>query len=459
MEDTIAAIATGIGEAGVAVVRVSGADAIAVAARAFASRRSVALTEVRSHTLTYGWVQHPDGTVVDEALAAVMRGPRSYTGEDVVELHTHGGYVAARRALQAVLDAGARLAEPGEFTRRAFLNGRLDLAQAEAVIDIIRSRTDRSMEAAVMQLRGELSEAVGRLRNRLLEMTADLEADIDFPELELEVQTMESVGAGCREVLAEIDRMLSGARQGKLLREGIRVVIAGRPNVGKSSLLNRLVRENRAIVTDIPGTTRDVIEEWVNLHGMPVILVDTAGIRADAADLVERMGVERSREALGRADLILLVVDATAGVTAEDQAVAGGLPGAVPVMAVANKMDAAPGFGVGALAALGTVAESVAVSAETGLGMEALEERIVALAAGGPLRSQDLLVANARHEELLGKARQHVEGALEALDQGLGSDLVSIDLRAAWQDLGMITGETVGEDLLDQIFSRFCIGK
>lgn len=456
MEETIAAIATGSGEAGVAVVRISGAQAVEVADRAFAARRKVRLASVRSHSLTVGWVVKPGGEAVDEALAAVMRGPRSYTGEDVVEFHTHGGYVAVRQVLEAVLQAGARMAEPGEFTRRAYLNGRLDLAQAEAVIDIIRAKTDRSMAAAVGQLRGDLSEAIRGVREKLLSLTAELEADIDFPELKLEVQTLAAVDAGCREILDALDSLLAGSRQGKLLREGLRVVIAGRPNVGKSSLLNRLVRGNRAIVTDIPGTTRDVIEEWVNLKGFPVVLADTAGIR-ETDDVMERMGVDRSYEALGRADLILLVVDSSVGITEQDREVARLLPEGKAIIPIANKADLT--FEWEALERIVDDRAWLGVSALTGSGIDRLEESIVSAAAGGPLLAQDALVANARHEELLRGARRDVEGALVSLEQGLGSDFVSIDLRAAWSTLGMITGETVGEDLLDQIFARFCIGK
>jgi tRNA modification GTPase len=458
MEDTIAAIATGMGEAGIAVVRISGRTAVATAARAFRSRRGASLEAARSHTLTYGWVVWPDGSVVDEVLAAVMHGPRSYTGEDVVEFHTHGGWVAVRRALDAVLAAGARLADPGEFTRRAFLNGRLDLAQAEAVIDIIRAKTERAMTVAVGQLSGALSDPVRRLRGDILEMTAHLEADIDFPELGLEVQTMASVESGCREVLSGIDRLLSGARQGRLLQEGLRVVIAGRPNVGKSSLLNRLVRENRAIVTDIPGTTRDVIEEWVNLNGIPVVFVDTAGIR-ETGELLEQLGVDRSREALRRADLVLFVVDAVSGILPEDQEVASSLPADRAVIGVVNKVDAAGAVLSDDVPELFKGAPTVALSALTGQGISELERLIAEAALGGRMSTSDILVANARHEEALRGARDHVTAALVSLEQGMGSDLVSIDLRAAYTDLGLITGDTAGEDLLDQIFSRFCIGK
>lgn len=455
-DDTIAAIATGPGEAGIGIVRVSGPLALAVGDRVFRPRRGAPLGRRGSHTVIYGWVVDPAGHPVDEALAVLMRGPRSFTGEDVVELHSHGGQVAVRRVLEVALLAGARLAEPGEFARRAFLNGRMDLAQAEAVIDVIRAKTDRAMAAAVSHLRGELGEAVRAVRDRLLEMTAHLEADIDFPELELEVQTQEQVALGCRWCLGELERLLGGARQGKILREGLRVVLAGRPNVGKSSLLNRLVRENRAIVTAIPGTTRDVIEEWVSIGGLPVQLADTAGIRP-TDDPVEQIGVERTLSALARADLVLVVIDAEAGLVGEDLEWIRHVPAEAARIGVVNKIDLAPGFDPGQLAANLNGAPVLTVSAESGSGLSELESAIGRL-AGIQDASEDLLV-NARQEECLRRAQEHLTGAYETLQSGMGSDMVSIDVRAAWVILGEITGETVGEDLLDQIFSRFCIGK
>jgi tRNA modification GTPase len=406
--------------------------------------------------MVYGLMVDAAGATLAEGLAVLMRGPHSFTGEDVIELHCHGGPVAVRRVLDATLAAGARLAEPGEFTRRAFLNGRMDLAQAEAVIDIIRAKTDRAMDAAVQQLRGELSSAVREIRDRLLAVSAHLEADIDFPELDLEVQTQAEVDAGCDWCLERIGGLLAGAHRGKLLREGLHVVLAGRPNVGKSSLLNRLVRENRAIVTDIPGTTRDVIEEWVNIRGLPVVLADTAGIR-ETGDLVERLGVDRSRAMLERADLILLVVDAADGLTAEDRQLIALLPAGKPRFGVANKIDIAPGFNVGELSEAIGQSRVYAVSAQSGMGVDAVEEGIARFA--GIVDKEEFVLANARQAEALRRAAVHLEAAQATRRAGFGSDMISIDIRAAWIVLGEITGESVGEDLLDQIFSRFCIGK
>lgn len=453
-EDTIAAIATGAGEGGVGIVRVSGPHAVQTAGRVFRSHRGPSLAHRRSHTVTYGWVVDRTQAVIDEALALVMLAPRSFTGEDVVELQCHGGQVAVKRVLGAVLEAGARLAEPGEFTRRAFMNGRIDLSQAESVVDVIRAKTDRAMAAAVGQLRGGLKERIGALRERLLEVAAHLEADIDFPELDLSVQTHDEVEQSCSWCANEVRLLLGGAKQGRLLREGFRVVLAGRPNVGKSSLLNRLVRENRAIVTAVPGTTRDVIEEWISIKGMPVILTDTAGIR-ETTDVVEQMGVDRSRAMLEKADLVLLVVDASEGVTAEDEALAALLPEQTERVLVLNKSDL-----VGGRTAPISGHDDIAfqmVSAETGAGLAELEQ-VIADRAGYSDREESM-VANARQEEALRKALRHLEAAVETRKAGFGSDLLSIDVRAAWAVLGEITGESVGEDLLDQIFSRFCIGK
>lgn len=453
-DDTIAAIATGMGDAGIGIVRISGPDALDVGSRLFRPRKGPGLGQRRTHSITYGWVIDSAGRAVDESLALLMKGPHSFTGEDVVELQCHGGQVAIRRVLDVVLRGGARLAEPGEFTRRAFLNGRLDLSQAEAVIDVIRAKTDRALEAAVSQLRGGLRDQVREVRDRLLEAAAHLEADIDFPELELEVQTFDHVLRTCEWASGRVQGLLSGARQGKLLREGFRVVLAGRPNVGKSSLLNRLVRENRAIVTEVPGTTRDVIEEWISLQGMPVVVADTAGIR-ETHDVVEQLGVDRSRAMLEKADLVLLVVEAPIGMTAEDRQLAELLPERTPRIVVANKVDLVPEFRPAGFLEAGASVQGV--SAGTGAGMEELE-RAIAEAAG--LRDiEESFIANARQEEALRRALAHLEAAVETRKAGFGSDLVSIDVRGAWLALGEVTGESAGEDLLDQIFSRFCIGK
>lgn len=454
--DTIAAVATAPVEAGIGVVRISGPEALRVGDRAFRPRRGRPLSERRSHSVAYGWVVNTDGHRVDEALALVMLGPHSYTGEDVVELQCHGGAVAVRRVLEVALEAGARLAEPGEFTRRAFLNGRIDLSQAEAVVEVIRAKTDRAMEAAVRQLEGSFSHAIREVRERLLGVAAQLEAEIDFPELELETESREALLEGCSWSLERIGVLLRNVRRGDLLRNGLRVVLAGRPNVGKSSLLNRLVGKDRAIVTAVPGTTRDVIEEWVSLGGVPVLYADTAGIR-ETEDEVERFGVDRSREMLRRADLILWVVDAGSGLTAEDLALREQLPSSKPVIGVLNKTDLVDPAALDALAAELKGLRLIQVSALSGAGIEELERAV--LEEAGALDMEEGFVATERQGDALRRAADALRSALATAEAGYGPDLISVDVRAAWSALGEITGDTVDEDLLDQIFSRFCIGK
>jgi len=454
--DTIAAVATAPVEAGIGVVRISGPEALKVGDRAFRPRRGRPLSERRSHSVAYGWVVNTDGQRVDEALALVMLGPHSYTGEDVVELQCHGGAVAVRRVLEVALEAGARLAEPGEFTRRAFLNGRIDLSQAEAVVEVIRAKTDRAMEAAVRQLEGSFSHAIREVRERLLGVAAQLEAEIDFPELELETESREALLEGCSWSLERIGVLLRNVRRGDLLRNGLRVVLAGRPNVGKSSLLNRLVGKDRAIVTAVPGTTRDVIEEWVSLGGVPVLYADTAGIR-ETEDEVERFGVDRSREMLRRADLILWVVDAGSGLTAEDLALREQLPSSKPVIGVLNKTDLVDPAALDALAAELKGLRLIQVSALSGAGIEELERAV--LEEAGALDMEEGFVATERQGDALRRAADALRSALATAEAGYGPDLISVDVRAAWSALGEITGDTVDEDLLDQIFSRFCIGK
>lgn len=454
--DTIAAVATAPVEAGIGVVRISGPEALRVGDRAFRPRRGRPLSERRSHSVAYGWVVNTDGQRVDEALALVMLGPHSYTGEDVVELQCHGGAVAVRRVLEVALEAGARLAEPGEFTRRAFLNGRIDLSQAEAVVEVIRAKTDRAMEAAVRQLEGSFSHAIREVRERLLGVAAQLEAEIDFPELDLETESREALLEGCSWSLERIGVLLRNVRRGDLLRNGLRVVLAGRPNVGKSSLLNRLVGKDRAIVTAVPGTTRDVIEEWVSLGGVPVLYADTAGIR-ETEDEVERFGVDRSREMLRRADLILWVVDAGSGLTAEDLALREQLPSSKPVIGVLNKTDLVDPAALDALAAELKGLRLIQVSALSGAGIEELERAV--LEEAGALDMEEGFVATERQGDALRRAADALRSALATAEAGYGPDLISVDVRAAWSALGEITGDTVDEDLLDQIFSRFCIGK
>lgn len=457
--DTIAAIATPLGESGIGIVRISGEKAVELAKKIFVPAKEQKWWQGRGYRLVYGHVTDPrTGEVVDEALLGWMRGPRSFTREDVVELNCHGGIAPLRRTLEVVLHQGARLAEPGEFSRRAFLNGRIDLAQAEAIIDLVRARTDVQMKLAVTQLKGGLSEKIRFFQDRLTDLLAACAAVIDFPE-EVDETPREELEASLSGLIEEVGALLASAKQGKIFREGAFVVIAGRPNVGKSSLLNTLLRERRAIVTEIPGTTRDVIEETVNFKGVPVRLADTAGLRS-TADPVEVLGVEKAKELLTAADLILVLIDASAGMTREDREIIAQTEKEKTVYVV-NKIDLAGGGEIaGQLREMTGGRPVLQISALTGGGIEALEETIFEQVTGAPAVATDaLLVSNVRHQNALERARRALEEALSGVRRGLPEDLLAIDLREAWEALGEITGSTVTEEIIDRVFANFCIGK
>lgn len=453
-DDTICAIATPPGEGGVGVVRISGPLARPILERIFRTPRGRVRSRWESHRLVLGVVyDEAAGEPIDEVLAVFMAGPRSFTGEDVVELQAHGGPVPLRRMVDAALRQGARSPQPGEFTLRAFMNGRLDLAQAEAVIDIIRARTDRSLRAAMGQFGGKLSQRVRSLQDPLLDWMALLEAQIDFPEDDIPASTRAEHVARADAVLAEIDALLASAEAGRVLRDGVRVAIVGKPNVGKSSLLNALLGEARAIVTDVPGTTRDSIEEWLSLEGIPMRVVDTAGIR-HAPDAIEALGIERSRRHLAACDLALVVLDATQPLDAEDRAILH-LSAERPRIAVLNKMDAA-----GAGDPLDDPdLPRMAVSALRGEGIRELSRAIAARVCGGLDVEHEEVGGNLRHRDALYRSRSHVAAARGTAAQGLPADFISIDLRAAVVALGEITGASVTDEILHRIFSQFCLGK
>ncbi len=455
LDDTIAAIATSIGQSGVGIVKISGPEAYPIAQSLFRSARG--LTELQPYRLHYGHIIDPaTDQPVDEALVAFMPQPRTYTRQDIVEIQAHGGIVPLRRILQLSLSLGARLAEPGEMTLRAFLNGRLDLAQAEAVLDVIEAKTEAALRVANEQLSGSLSAQVSQVRAALLDTLAFLEASIDFVEDEIPPQ---DVVSPLSEVVARLEKLLQSADYGLIYRQGVRAAIVGRPNVGKSSLLNALLRGNRAIVTSIPGTTRDTLEETVNMGGIPLVLVDTAGIRAEVADEVERIGVERSRAALARADVALMVIDGSSALEESDRQIAA-LVGQKPGLLIINKNDLAPQTTPDLLIDFLPGAPRVAISALNQAGIDQLEQALVELILGGQVTTADTpLVSNPRHKALLQQALAHTQAAIAAQQAGLSADLVSIDVRAAVETLGEITGETVTEDLLETIFSKFCIGK
>lgn len=456
--DTIAAISTALGEGAIGIVRVSGSNAIAIVDSVYhcGSKR---LVNQESHTIHYGHVVE-DSVIIDEVMVTILRAPKTFTREDVVEINCHGGILATNRILQLVLKKGARLAEPGEFTKRAFLNGRIDLSQAEAVMDLIRAKTDRSMDVAMKQLDGTLSKWVRDLRQRLLNTLAQVEVNIDYPEYDdVEEMTLHLLHERSVEIQAEIQNMLSSAQQGKILREGLKTAIVGRPNVGKSSLLNRLLREEKAIVTDIEGTTRDTIEEYANIRGVPLKLVDTAGIR-EADDIVERIGVERSKKALQDADFVLLLINRSVPLCEEDKRLMEQTRTSKR-MVVLNKADLPAQVTVEELIEYGVAEEEIIeTSMVKDLGIQELENKISDYFFGGKLAEQDRnYLSNTRHIALLEKAQQSLDAVLEGIHLGMPVDLIQIDFTRAWELLGEITGDSVQDELLTQLFSQFCLGK
>ncbi|MBV8694470.1 MAG: tRNA uridine-5-carboxymethylaminomethyl(34) synthesis GTPase MnmE [Chloroflexi bacterium] len=471
--DTIAAIATPLGMSGIGVIRVSGADAFALVLPLL--RRPKGQTELPlSHLLTYGQiVDTTSQEVLDEVLVAFMCAPHTYTREDVVEIQGHGGPLILRRILQTVLAQGARMANPGEFTLRAFLNGRLDLTQAEAVMDLIGAQTEAGQRLALQQLRGYLSQQIQRARCTVLKVIVRIEASIDFPEEDVPTPHEQELLPLLYEAQQQLQTLLAGYRQGKLYRQGLRTAIIGRPNVGKSSLLNALLRAERAIVTPIAGTTRDTIEEVANLRGVPLYLIDTAGIMP-TDDPLERVGVERSRAAAESADVVLLVFDGSEHLTTQDRSICHELKVmgfgshsenvthqvGRPMIVVINKSDREQHIEKEAVSDIWPYAPFVTISTFTGAGLSDLEEALAELVlAGKTVSSTSVLLTNARHEEALQRTAEHLRASLVSLNQQLPLDFVSIDLRAAYDALGEVTGETASDALLDSIFSEFCIGK
>jgi len=453
VRDTIAAISTPVGEGGIGIVRVSGPGSLSIARSIFRAKSNGGL---KSHRFSYGTVLHPEtGELLDEAMLVYMKAPNSYTREDVVEIQCHGGTLVVSRILSLVLGAGARLAHPGEFTKRAFLNGRIDLVQAEAIMDVISSRTEASLALAQHQRGGLLSGRIARVREGILYALAYVEALIDFPEEELDVAVERDVQGRVAPALAELEALITGFDEGRVLRDGVSVVIAGKPNVGKSSLLNTLLKEKRAIVTAVPGTTRDVIEEVVNIKGLPVKLLDTAGIR-DSEDQVEQEGVRLSLERIPRADLVLFVVDGSAPFTGEDQAILDAI-GSKGVIVVRNKSDLAsccelPGS---------LLAPAVSISTITGSGIAELRDAVHAFFMHGKVIDgrEFVAVSHARHRDALVKSQQALLRFSANLAAGVNLELLPVDLRDVLDAVGEVTGETTSDDVLDRIFSSFCIGK
>jgi tRNA modification GTPase len=456
VEDTIAAIATPLGEGGLAVVRLSGARALAIADESFrpTGRNSLKPSDAPTHTIHFGKIIRGK-TVIDEVLLAVLRRPRTFTREDTVEISCHGGLLPAKLVLDTLLGLGARMAEPGEFTKRAFLNGRIDLAQAEAVADLIHSRTELALAAANEQLAGKLSQRINRLRDDLMHTLAHVEAHLDFPDEDITPNTKGQLLDRLQSGIAFMDELLATANEGQILRRGIRAAIVGRPNAGKSSLLNQLLGRDRAIVSAIPGTTRDTIEETGNIRGLPVVFIDTAGLR-EAQDEIEREGIRRSRESLAQAELILHVLDASEPLTAADHDFRAEFANKKQIV-IRNKIDLAAKLERPARPAAAPVVD---VCCLNGAGIEALKDAIKNLVWSGDIKAEMLQVAiNSRHQDALVRARSAARRTAAALAGEATLELVAMDLREAANAIGEIVGKTTTEDLLDSIFSTFCIGK
>ncbi|MCY6485365.1 tRNA uridine-5-carboxymethylaminomethyl(34) synthesis GTPase MnmE [Clostridium aestuarii] len=455
--DTIAAIATNLGESGVSIIRVSGDKALSIVSSIFTGKSGRKLDDIKTYTMRYGHIINKGtGERLDEVIVSYMKGPRSFTAEDTLEINCHGGVVVTRRILEEVLKAGARHAEPGEFTKRAFLNGRIDLSQAEAVIDIINAKTELSIKSALEQSAGKISKEIMILRDKLLVNIANIEATVDYPEEDLEEVTAEKGRKEIENILEQIEKLLISADEGKILREGLNTVIVGKPNVGKSSILNALLMEKRAIVTDIPGTTRDVIEEYMNIDGIPVKVVDTAGIR-ETEDVVEKIGVEKSREKIRLADLIVLVLDISEELNNEDKEIIDFIKDKKYIVLL-NKIDLDGKIDKDGIKELNPE-YIIEISAKKGEGLDKFKKAVKELFFSGKVQVNDVIITNTRHKEALIRAKESLKAAKEVLNNTFAIDLASIDLRNAWKNLGEITGDTVEEDIIDKIFSKFCLGK
>lgn len=460
LDDTIAAIATPRGEGGIGIVRISGALAIPIACRLFKSPRSISPSEFPTHTLNYGHIVDPvSEDVVDEVMVSLMRSPKSYTTEDVVEFNCHGGIVPLQRVLELTLQAGARLAAPGEFTKRAFLNGRIDLAQAEAVVEVIRSKTDLARRVAIDGLTGKLSREVNALSDRMADLLAEVEASVDFPDEDLDFMATDAMLQTAQLIRSDLAELLATASEGKILREGISVAIVGKPNVGKSSLLNALLQADRAIVTDIPGTTRDTIEESLNLEGIPIKLVDTAGIH-ETADTVERQGVERSRTYLDSADLVLMMFDASQALEKADFALLHEANTRRRAILILNKVDLPIVTLPTDLSPSAPQNRMVQTSVLFEQGIEELKSVILQEVLGDTFQiGESPIVTNVRHYDALRRAQLALDYAIDSLQAALSPEFTAVDLRSSLDCIGEIVGKTTTDDILERIFAQFCVGK
>ncbi|HDA0835633.1 TPA: tRNA uridine-5-carboxymethylaminomethyl(34) synthesis GTPase MnmE [Staphylococcus aureus] len=456
--DTITSISTPMGEGAIGIVRLSGPQAVEIADKLYKGKHL--LNDVPSHTINYGHIIDPESKeVIEEVMVSVLRAPKTFTREDIIEINCHGGILTINRVLELTMTYGARMAEPGEFTKRAFLNGRIDLSQAEAVMDFIRSKTDRASKVAMNQIEGRLSDLIKKQRQSILEILAQVEVNIDYPEYDdVEDATTEFLLEQSKEIKQEINRLLDTGAQGKIMREGLSTVIVGKPNVGKSSMLNNLIQDNKAIVTEVAGTTRDVLEEYVNVRGVPLRLVDTAGIR-ETEDIVEKIGVERSRKALSQADLILFVLNNNEALTQEDYTLYEVVKNE-DVIVIVNKMDLEQNIDINEVKDMIGDTPLIQTSMLKQEGIDELEIQIRDLFFGGEVQNQDMTyVSNSRHISLLKQARKTIQDAIDAAESGVPMDMVQIDLTRTWEILGEIIGETASDELIDQLFSQFCLGK
>lgn len=457
IDDTIAAIATAPGEGGIGIIRISGEKSLQVANEIFKSVTGKKIEEYNTRTLIYGHILDGEKKI-DEVLVAYMKGPNSYTTEDVIEINCHGGFISVKKILELILSKDVRLADQGEFTKRAFLNGRIDLAQAEAIIDVINAKTDMAHTVAQSQLEGSLSNKIKSLRHDITEMLAHITVSIDFPDEDVEHITYNTLKERSLELQKEINTLYDTSESGKILRDGLKTVIVGKPNVGKSSLLNAVLGENRAIVTDIPGTTRDIIEEFVNIKGIPLKIVDTAGIR-ETEDVVEKIGVEKSKEFFSSADLSIVVLDSSRKLDIEDIEI---LKAVQPnkTIVLLNKTDLNQVIEIEKVKEYIDEENIINISALQNEGIEKIHDKIEDMVFAGTVRnSSDLVVTNSRHKDALYKAKQSICDAIMAIESHMPLDFIEVDFKNIWDYLGYINGDTLTEDLLDTIFSNFCIGK
>ena len=455
--DTICAISTAIGEGGIAIIRVSGDKALDIVSKIFKAKNGKDIRDMKTYTMRYGHIFDINNEdLIDEVIISYMKGPRSFTAEDTVEINCHGGVTSTNKVLETVIKAGARLAEPGEFTKRAFLNGRIDLSQAEAVMDLISAKTELAMKSALMQTSGSLSQRINKLNEYLLNVLALIEYAVDFTEDDEEIDP--SIPIRVRESLQEakndIEKLLRSADEGKIIRDGLSLAIVGKPNVGKSSLLNVLLKEKRAIVTDIAGTTRDVIEEYINLDGIPVKIIDTAGIR-ETEDIVEKIGVERSKEKINEADLVLLVLDSSRELEKEDKEIIEAIKDKKSIL-ILNKIDLENKID---LSILDSFEYKIKISAKEDIGIDGLKNEIKNMFFNGKIDSESLIISNSRHKQALIRAEENCNEALIRVKNNEFLDLISIYVTAALKALGEITGSELEEDLVNKIFKEFCCGK